>query len=96
MGFSESGPRRESAIVDEITRRASTASEKIKQRVKEVFIPNLENLGASGSAWVNGLQNDFYHILKDRSDESGGGHYEGWTDEEVKELYSVLYGEELD
>ena len=83
-------------LAEEIGKRASAASEKIKQRVQEIIIPNINELGKYADRWLNGLQNDFYALVQDPDDECGGGNYEGWKADELKELYSVLFGEEME
>ena len=47
-------------------------------------------------SWLSGIQSDFHNLAQDPEDESGGGKYADWTPDEIKELYSVLYGEELE
>ena len=42
------------------------------------------------------MQNDFYTLVKDPNAPEGGGVYKGWTPEEIKEYYFVLYGEKMD
>ena len=82
-------------LADEISKRASGASEKIKQRVQETFIPRIDEMGKFAKRWLIGLQNDFSILVDNPKDECGGGNYEGWTSDELRELRSVLYGEEL-
>ncbi len=85
------------SLHEEISKRMEEGvSDKVKQRVKETFIPNINNLGDYAEKWLNGLENDFYVLVEDPNDESGGGYYEGWSSEEIKELYYVLYGEKID
>ena len=86
----------ESELADGILERANTASEKIQQRVQEAFIPNIQKLGSMAESWLADIQNDFHHLAENPDDESGGGQYSGWTPDEIKELYSVLYGEEME
>jgi len=83
-------------LADEINTRASTASEKIKHRVQEIIIPNINQIGSYAERWLNGLQNDFFILVDNPDDSCGGGNYKGWTADELKELYSVLFGEEMD
>lgn len=83
-------------LASEIIERAGSASEKIKQRIVDVFIPNINQQGNHADIWLMGLQNDFYHLIENPDDESGGGNYTDWTADEIKELYSVLYGEEME
>lgn len=83
-------------LSEEVSKRASIASEKIQQRVQEVIIPNINQLGSNANRWLNGLQNDFYTLVDNPDDECGGGNYKGWTADELKELYSVLFGKEMD
>ncbi|MBI4127959.1 MAG: hypothetical protein HY459_02715 [Parcubacteria group bacterium] len=97
MGNPETEPHPEqNVLADEISKRAETASEKIKQRIQEIFIPNINQHGSFAERWLRSLHNDFYALVENPDDESGGGNYEGWTADEIKELYSVLYGEEMD
>jgi|SRR3989338_859240 len=86
----------ESELAAGISERANTASEKIQSRVHETFLPNIQKLGSMAESWLSGIQSDFHNLAQDPEDESGGGKYADWTPDEIKELYSVLYGEELE
>ncbi len=83
-------------LVMELRTRADGASDKVKQRIEEIFIPNIQKLGDYANRWLNSLQNDFYGLVEDPDHESGGGNYAGWTPEDIRELYFVLYDEELE
>lgn len=86
-------------LAEEVGKRASVASEKVKQRVQEIIIPNINKLGSSAACllydWLDDLQNDFYTLVENPDDACGGGNYKGWTADEIRELYAVLYGEEM-
>jgi len=94
--FENVAGQEKSKLVQDIINRADAASPKIKERVEESFLPNLEMMGKRAEGWLEGLRNDFSALAENPDDESGGGFYTGWTPEEIKELYSVLYGEELE
>ena len=97
MRSPEMGPNPEqNKLADDINKRANTASEKIKQRVQKIIIPNINQLESYADRWLNGLQNDFYTLVNNPDDECGGGNYKGWTADELRELYSVLFGEEME
>lgn len=83
-------------IITDLKLRSANASSKIQQRIEEIFIPNLKKFGDFGNRWLMSLQNDFYALVEDPNHESGGGNYKGWSAEEIKELYFVLYNEELE
>lgn len=95
MGGNRPPELEQNELATEISKRASSASEKIQNRVSEVFIPNINKFGSFAEKWLNGLQDEFYALVENPDDERGGGNYKGWTAEELKELYSVLYGEEM-
>lgn len=42
------------------------------------------------------IKSDFYSLVEDPNDEVGGGNYDGWTSDEIKELYYIIYGEHLE
>lgn len=86
----------QSELADGISERAKTASEKVRQKVEENFLPKALKLGSMAESWLAGIQNDFYHLAENSDDESGAGEYSGWSPDEIKELYSVLYGEALE
>jgi hypothetical protein len=86
----------QNALAQEISERANSASEKVRQRVNEIIIPNINKLDSFASRWLMDLQNDFYTLVEDPNDKCGNGNYKGWTADEIKELYSVLYDEEID
>lgn len=83
-------------ITAAINERAKTASDKVKQKVVEGFLPRHIQMGKMGQRWLGGIMNDFYHLARNPSDPSGGGQYEGWSRSEIEELYKVLYDEELE
>jgi hypothetical protein len=96
MRSSEMGPSPEqNTLAEKVAKRASGASEKIKRQVQEILIPNMNRLGSYAERWLNGLQNDFYTLVENPDDECGGGNYKGWTADEIRELYSVLFDEEM-
>ena len=84
------------AFREEIIMRANNASEKVKEKIIKDFIPKLEKMGDMAEGWLGKMENDFYALAEDPNDESGGGNYAGWSGEEVKEFYKVLYGRELE
>ena len=91
------GPeQQEGELVKAIRQRAQTASEKVKERVESRFIPKMNQMGNYAMRHLGDLENDFFHLAKDPNDPCGGGHYEGWTSDEIKELYFVLYGEKME
>ena len=80
----------------EVAKRAATATAKIRERVKDITIPNMATLGELGERWLNSIQVDFYTLVDNSDDEVGRGNYADWTPAEIKELYKVLYGEDMD
>jgi len=82
-------------LADELSDRARMASEKVNQRVLNSVVPNIDRMGNDAEWWLSGLQNDFYTLVDDPEDPCGGGNYRGWTADEIRELYRVLYGEEM-
>jgi len=89
-------PEQKNFLADVISQRAEDASDKIKQRINEIFVPNINQLGTYAERWLKGLHNDFYTLVENPDDECGDGNYEGWTADELRELYSVLFGKEMD
>ncbi len=80
-----------------ISKRANSASEKIKSRIEEAFISTINEMDeVTAERWIDSLQNDFYKLVEDPDDECGGGNYKGWTTKEIEELFFVLYGEEME
>ena len=96
MGGYQPPEAEQSELATQINERANNASEKIQKRVADVIIPTLNQAGTYGTRWLNGMKNDFYILVENPDDESGGGNYQGWTGDEIRELFSVLYGEEMD
>lgn len=88
----------QNSLANKISRRADLASTKIQQRIRDNFMPMLTRLGDDmmGRSYLNNLRNDFYTLVENPNHECGDGNYKGWTAEEIKELYSVLYGEEIE
>lgn len=82
--------------IPDIRKRVKTASPKIQERVKQVFLPELESGGVEANIWLQSIKNDFFYLAENPKDEMGGGKYDDWTPDEIRELYQVLYGEDLD
>ncbi|MBI5655220.1 hypothetical protein HZC53_06245 [Candidatus Uhrbacteria bacterium] len=83
------------SLSDALNMRLEDASPKVKQRVLERFMPRLQKFGEDEfEIFLDHNENSFLSLAIDPEDESGGGHYEGWTADETKELYRVLYGKE--
>jgi hypothetical protein len=87
--------REKNPLLIGIKERLTDASEKIKERVEYWFIPSL--FGAHEFAWqgLQELKDSFSLLAKDPNDPIANGAYEGWTSDEIKELYFVLYNEKL-
>lgn len=98
MGIGRQDPRDkdEADVISSVVERAANAGLKVRERVENVIIPNMQEMGSYGERWLNGLQNDFYTLVDNPQDEVGGGNYADWTSDEIRELYSVLYGEAMD
>lgn len=96
MGGGKPPEQERNQFIVAIAERAKGASPKIQQRMEEILIPNLELMGKLAQRWLGGLQNDFYTLVENPNDPCGGGAYEGWTAKELRELYAVLFGEEMD
>lgn len=87
---------KDSPFIANIRRRATEASPKVRERVEELWIPKYQELGGFAVNHLAGLENDFLNLIDDPRDPSGGGHYEGWTADEIRELVTVLYGHEIE
>ena len=79
-----------------ISERAATASEKVSKKVRDFVLPTMKKQEGFADRWLQRLKNDFYILVDDPDDECGGGVFHGWTGEEIRELYSVLYDEEME
>lgn len=90
----------QSSLLDKIGARADVASEKVQQRMKEKYIPELTEMSQTGEGAVRKIlqrmQGDFYALVEDPEDERFGGYYEGWTPDEIRELFFVIYGEDME
>lgn len=94
-GYEPSDPG-EHPFVEEIKRRASLASEKVRAKAEE-YIPRMSRDPDEGpEIWLEERRNDFLNLIDDPDDPCGGGNYQGWTSEEMRQLYFVLYGETVD
>jgi hypothetical protein len=80
---------------EKIRVRAKAASEKIAGKIKELLPEDELSLKAKGKMWPYDIRDDFFVLVNKPNDECGGGNYKDWTVEEIKELFFVLYGEEL-
>ncbi len=90
-------PSPESKTVEAgILERANEASHKVRQQIFEKVIPNFHTLGSYASRWLQNLQNDFFTLVNNPDHICGNGEYHGWTGEEIRELYFVLFEEKMD
>ena len=86
----------ENGLISGLRERANSVSEKVKQRVIEKIIPSVIRKGDEAEVWLSEMQSDFGSLVEDPNDPSGGGVYKDWTPEEIRELYKVLYNEEME
>lgn len=90
-------PSPESKTVEAgILERVNEMSHKVRQQVLEKVIPNIHTLGSFAPRWLSGLQNDFFTLVNNPDDACGHGEYHGWTAQEIREMYFVLFGEEME
>jgi translation initiation factor 2 alpha subunit (eIF-2alpha) len=80
-------------LISKINERASSASDKIKTWVENFA---LEELGSLAKSQLKRMKPDYTEIVNDPDNSTWGDAYKGFTPEEIKELYFVLYGEKLD
>jgi hypothetical protein len=82
-------------LVKDIRERVQKASEKVRERVESRFIPKIIQTKNDPMPYLDDIEMNIMTLAEDPNDPCGGGHYQGWTTDEIKELYSVLYGEEI-
>lgn len=83
-------------LISGIEERSLTASEKVKQRIDQAIVPNIKTITFMAPQWLASIKNEFSQIIENPNDVIGDGNYEGWSKAEIKELYSVIYNEELE
>lgn len=96
MGDPRTEEGKDSPFIAKIRARAEEASPKVKTRVMEKTLPNLQSMAAMGPSRLEMWRNDFLNLAEDPKDESGFGQYDDWTPDDIRELYAVLYGEEME
>src|SRR3989338_8751484 len=96
VGGYEPPEEEQSQLAAEISKRASAASDKVRQRVNEVVLPHINAVRDMADNWLYEIQNDLIILAENPDDPCGAGNYKDWTSDEVRELYSVLYGEEME
>lgn len=85
-------------MMNKIFKRAESASPKVVERAQR-FVGAVDKMGGDQFSFNHVIEkknNDFYTLRDNPKDECGGGEYEGWTREEIEELYKVLYGEDME
>ncbi len=80
-------------LIEIINKRALNSSEKIKTWVKDF---SLEGLGIKAKDHLERMKSDYGEIIENPNDSNWGGSYKNFTTEEIKELYFVSYGEDLE
>jgi hypothetical protein len=75
----------------EPSREPTPSKSKVDERVEELRRVD----ESAGGRYIPGLERDFYNLAEDPSDPVGGGAYEGWSPDEIRELYEKLYGKPL-
>jgi len=85
-----------SELQNEILERAQATSPKVLKIVEDVFLKNMEMMGAKFEvSWLANIKNDFGILAKNPNDPIGKGVYEEFSPDEIRKLYFVLYGEHL-
>ncbi len=84
-------------LVKDIEKRAYNASPKIMQKIQEVYLPRLLSYKAQDEDKIalERMEGDFYDLVENPNSKIGAEQFKGWTSNEIRELYSVLYGKEM-
>ena len=82
-------------LVKQILDRCKNATPKIANRTQEFYIPKIENTPPSLMQYMDYLRNDFMALVRDPKNLVGDGMYDDWTQQEVAELYTVLFDSEI-
>lgn len=96
MGLEINLPKDE--LIGRIENRAAKASPKVAERVNlildEIKGPDVKDSYARTT--LNHWETDLPEIAYEFDDDPNRGKWQGWTEEEVKEVYQVLFGEPME
>ncbi len=82
-------------LIHGISERARTASEKVKQRIEDYFLPHLLKYGQAAIWMDQERESIMNHVRYPEFRKPGQGDYTGWTDDEMDELYLILFNRDL-
>jgi len=85
------------ATIEEIKARAAGASDKVKDRVLTLFLPNIINAAGRNEVVIHlrSLRGTFRDLFEGYTPDVFAKAYEGWTDGEKQELHAVIFGLEV-
>ena len=82
-------------LVAQILDRCENATSKVTQRVKEFYVPKIEGTPPSLMQYMDYLEGELITLIRDPKNPVGGGEFDDWKQEEVTELYTVLFGKDV-
>ena len=82
-------------MVKQVLERCEKATPKVAERVRSVYIPDIERISPSIRQGFDYLENDLIALIRDPKGPIGGGEYDNWTQEEMAELYTVIFGKDV-
>ena len=88
--------------LERVSIAASLASEKVRAKAERIWLPRSIDLATDDDAASLArrlrdlmVKNDFYSLVENPNNPDFNDAYKGWTPDEIRELYEVLYGEEM-
>ncbi len=81
--------------IAEILERCEKASSKVAERAKSFYIPEIEKISPTIRQSIDYLEGDLIALVRDPKGPIGQGEYDDWTQEEVAELYTVVFGKDV-
>lgn len=82
-------------LVGQILERCKGVIPKIAKRVQEFYVPEIENKPPSLMQYMDYLENDIIALIRDPKNPIGNGVYDSWSQQEIAELYTVLFGKKV-
>ena len=89
------GKKQNEGMVKQILERCEKASPKVAERARNFYVPAIETISPTLSQSFDYLEDDLIALIRDPKGPIGGGKYDDWTQEEVAELYTVVFGKDV-
>lgn len=83
-------------LITAMKKRMEGVTDQMVLERANTLIEGLEDFGKLIPRRVASMENDFLNLVEDPTDECGGGFYDDFTPDQIREVYFILSGQALE